>query len=269
MPDGKTWPERMQAHIDEKLGPGCVEIINLGVAGFTTGASVSNLVVNGLKFRPDMVVVYHANNDFWKALLKRPGLNWQETYVDYEARTVSLGERLLCKSILFDRINRARYYDGFRRNREFLERYWRLPDSAKADIPMDNIEVEAREALISLQRNCSSNGATLVIALQATLIGPDLPEPSLPRMWELLRYTYGDKQIRWGSFDNGLGRIRNMQRVFAIQHGLTCIDVNSVIPKDPALYFDHIHYTESGSEAIGLAMAQGILKHLAETKKSK
>lgn len=260
VPDGKTWPERMQAHVDAVVGTGRVEVINLGCAGFSTGASASNLVVNGLRFKPDIVVLYHANNDFWKALMCRPELKWQETYVDYEARRSSLLERALCKSIILDRLNRARYYAGGRRNREFLKRYARLPESEKAEIPMEGIETEARERLEDVADLCQQNGIQLIIGIQATLIGPDLPESALPRMWELLRWTWEGRQIAWRSFDAGLQRIRDMQRTFAAERGLACIDVNREVAKDPSLYFDHIHYTEAGSEAVGRAMAQGLME---------
>jgi hypothetical protein len=81
-------------------------------------------------------------------------------------------------------------------------------------------------------------------------------------MWEVLRWTWEGKQIRWCSFDTGLERIRSTQRTFAAEHGLVCIDVNHVVPKDTALYFDHIHYTEAGSLVVGEAMGEGLLRLL-------
>lgn len=258
VPDGCTWPERMQAGLDAAVGTGRVEVINLGCAGFSTGASASNLVVNGLRFQPDIVVLYHGNNDLWKALMRRPELKWQETYVDYEARQSSRLERLLCKSIILDRLNRARYYAGGRRNRAFLQRYAQMHESEKAAIPMEGIETEARERLTLVADLCRQNRALLVIGIQATLIGPDLPTSALPRMWELLRWTWNGRQISWSSFDAGLRRIKDMQRGFAAQQGLSCIDVERAVPKDPAYYFDHIHYAEPGSDAVGRAMARGL-----------
>lgn len=57
--DGETYPERL----GERLGAG-VEVVNAGVPGYTTAETLLNLCLKGLDLEPDVVVVYHAVNDY-------------------------------------------------------------------------------------------------------------------------------------------------------------------------------------------------------------
>lgn len=63
LPDGETYPERLGELIEERGGARC-EVVNLGVPGYTTAESFLNLCLKGLDLEPDVVVVYHAINDY-------------------------------------------------------------------------------------------------------------------------------------------------------------------------------------------------------------
>lgn len=259
--DGKSWPEVLERQLNAALGSNRIEVLNLGCAGYSLKTSLRNLEVNGLRFKPDMVITYHGNNDFWKAFMAWPHVKWVETHVDYEKRPSTWLERLLCKSILIDRLNRQVYYAGGARNRAFLHRYWSTPDAAKTDMDLTGVEAESDRELARLLDLSRTNGFRLVLGIQATLIKRELTEPELLQMWEVLRWSCDGQLIRWGTFVDGVRRVKDLQRQFAFDHGLPCIDVEEAVPKSTANFIDHIHSTEHGSAAIAGAMSQYLLEH--------
>jgi lysophospholipase L1-like esterase len=257
--DGKTWPELLEARLNARLGTNAVEILNLGCAGYSMAASLRNLQVNGLKFKPDMVILYHGNNDFWKAFMALPQLQRMETYIDYEARNTTWWSRLLTKSILVDRISRRLYYANMERNRICLRAYRDTPETRKRDLDMTGIEMEARRELGRIADVCATNGIWLVIGIQATLMKEQLNERELYAMWEVLRWSYDGAPITWRTFVDGPQRVKTMQRDLARDQGLLCIDVEAAVPKTVEHFLDHIHSTEAGSAAIAAAFADGLL----------
>lgn len=267
VPDGQTWPEVLEARMNAQIGANRVEILNLGCSGYSMAASFRNLQHNGLKFKPDIVVLYHGNNDFWKAFMRLPGLQMLETRVDYEARRTTWFSRLLCKSIIIDRINRLLYYQNMAPNRRLLDEYWKTPDSRKCDVDLTGIENEARVELGRIVSLCDSNKIPVVVGIQASLMKESLNESELHAMWEVLRWEYNGAPIKWSVYVDGPKRVKAMEREFAREHRLVCVDVEAAVPKTVTNFIDHIHSTEAGSAAIAAAFADGLLKSKLFTKR--
>lgn len=66
MVDGYSVPieDRVSEVLEAKLGPG-FEVVNLGVSGYSTDQEMLMLETEGLKYRPDLVVLFLYYNDVW------------------------------------------------------------------------------------------------------------------------------------------------------------------------------------------------------------
>jgi len=148
--DGKTWPEVLQRELDHAIGTGRVEVINFGTSGYSSLISVKNFQKRGIPLKPDIVIVYHGNNDLFTWLQERfkADLSVDESYVDYEARAAPWCEKLLCKSIIIDRINRNLYSQNSNRSRKYLDEYW--ADSDKTTVDLTGVERNTIKSLSDL-----------------------------------------------------------------------------------------------------------------------
>jgi len=258
--DGKTWPEVLQRALDKTVGGGKVEVINLGTSGYSTKTSLANFKKRGLPLKPDMVILYEANNDFFgyiQSYLKSE-LSTDESFIDYESRKASRLEKILCKSIIIDRINRHLYSRGGKRNQVYLREYWSDPN--KTLLNLTGVEIPTVHALQEFEELAKLHGFKLVIGRQATLIKPEISEKELYAMWEILRMRHGGKRLAWSVIMDGLNRVKDAQKQFAKDNGLTYVDVESVVPKDLEHFIDHVHYSERGEESVGKAWAVNLIK---------
>ena len=254
--DGKTWPEVLQRRLSAILGDEMVEVINLGVAGYTTANSAKNLVANGLQLDPDIVIVYHGINDFFQFLTKHEGVRIYHSFVDYERREPGMLERFVCRSSILDCVMRWRYYGG-NKSRDYTIDYWRSPSTAKIDLT--GVEGPTISALDRLYNLSIQSHFALVVGIQATLIREDLSAREVLLMWEVFRYLYRGQCIALHDFVEGLGTIKRAQRDWAKKHCVLCLDIESLVPKTGDFFIDHIHSTEKGSERIGAAFAEGLM----------
>lgn len=256
--DGKTWPEVLQRELDRALGTGRVEVINMGTSGYSTAVSIRNFKKRGLPLKPDIVLVYHGNNDFfgWLQARFKADLVLEESYVDYENRNASWLERLACKSIILDRLNRHWYARGGERNRTYLRNYW--ADADKTTLDLAGVESGSVRALQELIEMGKTNGFRVVVGRHATLIKPEINEQELYAMWEILRYRHKGKRLAWSVFVDGLDRLKEAQRRCAEANGAVWLDVEARVPKTLECFIDHVHYSEAGEKFVGSAFAGGI-----------
>ena len=75
--DDSTYPARLEFHLNEMTGAK-VEVVNLGVKGWTSTESLINLCLRGVELEPDLVLVYHATNDALAALWPEP--KWDQSH---------------------------------------------------------------------------------------------------------------------------------------------------------------------------------------------
>ncbi len=255
--DGKTWPEILERRLNALLGAEKVEVVNLGVAGYTTSNSAKNLAANGLRLDPDIVIVYHANNDFFLFLTEQLGVSVHHSFVDYEHREPGMLERMLCRSSILDRGMRLLYYSG-NKGRDYTIAYWRSP--TKAEIDLTGVERPTIAGLDRLNDLAARNHFALVVGIQATMINEELSTSEVPLMWEVFRYQYRGQSISVHDFVEGLNTIKFAQRRWAKERGVVCLDIESNVPKTRDFFIDHIHSTEKGSEKIGATFAVGMIE---------
>ena len=61
------WPARLEKLLNSAQLPQSVEIINAGVAGYTSVESFVEFSLRGLALQPDLLLIYHNINDAWIA----------------------------------------------------------------------------------------------------------------------------------------------------------------------------------------------------------
>lgn len=74
----KNWPVQLEQQLNASGLARRVEVINLGLQGYSTFESEINLALRGVELRPDLVVVYHTINDLRCALY--PGVVRDNTH---------------------------------------------------------------------------------------------------------------------------------------------------------------------------------------------
>lgn len=74
----KNWPVLLEQQLNSSGLARRVEVINLGLQGYSTFESQINLSLRGVEFRPDLVLVYHTINDLRCALY--PGVVRDNTH---------------------------------------------------------------------------------------------------------------------------------------------------------------------------------------------
>jgi len=92
-----NWPVVLQAELNARSLPKPVEVLNLGVQGYSTFESEINLNLRGVDLRPDLVLVYHTINDLRCALypgVARDNTHWRAIWpVDRPSEIEALFER--------------------------------------------------------------------------------------------------------------------------------------------------------------------------------
>jgi hypothetical protein len=56
----------------------------------------------------------------------------------------------------------------------------------------------------------------------------------------------------------------DVTRRVAAHGGLLLIDLARALPKDPRFYYDFMHFTNAGAEAVGTIIAERLVPHLLE-----
>jgi hypothetical protein len=256
--DGKTWPELLQARLNERLGTDRIEVINMGTSGYTSSNCVNDLKLNGLQLRPDVVVAYHGVNDFRKGLAALNNLEAVEAYVKYEDRQTTWLSDLLCYSCILDQLNRLNYYQGGARSQAYTLAYWNDPDPVT--LKLTGIEEPTVAALRELRELSGEHHFKLVIGRQATLMKEKLSDEEVARMWRLFRWKCQGRCIKWESFLQGRGRVVDAQARFARENGLPYIDTEAAVPKTTEYFVDDAHTLEKGAEKISESFADGLVK---------
>lgn len=57
----RGYPAKLEAYLNQKSKN--YEVYNMGVSGWTTAHSLNNFMLNGLAYKPDLIIIHHAWND--------------------------------------------------------------------------------------------------------------------------------------------------------------------------------------------------------------
>ena len=174
--DLAVWSQRLEDKLTAALAPRRVEVINLGVSGWSSYEMLVNLAVRGLDLQPDLVLVHESINDMRCALYTRGGeptrdnLHWRAPWpVDRPSQV----ERALSHSRTY--LVWRRYFTDYVAERTDLgfyaianydplgaDPYVHYPGTIP-DLGFENYRRNLRQ-LVAL---CRARGANVLVATQA------------------------------------------------------------------------------------------------------
>lgn len=231
----RTWPAQMGA----KLGamyPGLhFEIINAGVAGYTTAESLPTLALRVLEYEPDIVIVHHVLNDA-KPVSFDDG--FRSDYTHWRQASIKTGDEPWWAS--------TAVYRTFEYVRFKLRASARPLGSAAGPILLGVATFERNlETMIAIARRF---GAEPVLMTMASMfpsedISPENAEKEAANR-SVLREFYSDSGV--------LVAMRTMNqsvRDVADQNQVVLVDMVNRFPKDGDYFEDVVHKNDAGLEA--------------------
>ena len=253
--DARTWPDLLGQNLSRQFNR--VWVNNAGLDGATTYRHLILMEDYVVKLRPKVVLFLVGINDVgagdiaaaeqrrghdlrhrWQALL-----NHTEVYV--------LGQNL------------ARYFVAQSRGLHHTQvdlraagRLDQLPSGTASrmlrDYEADSLPFFAAR-LEKLVKVCRDHGIEPVLITQPTLYGPGV-DPVTGVDLEAVRL--GDKNGRF--MFQAIDLYNQVTRQVAQTNGVLLIDLARELPRDSALYYDYLHYTEPGAAAVAGIVARDL-----------
>ncbi len=229
--DEATWPALVVAGLARAVPGRSFDLVNAGVAAYTTLQSLQNLAGRVAPVEPDVIVVYHATNDLS-----------HDTREQALARglpgTERLGESWL-----------ARHSVAW----ELLEKNLRAARPA-ADTGGPTLEPDLavlaasfRDNLTRLVRAARARARSVVLVTFATRQRREQP-PDLRRANSTTSLLWMPYMSVDGVLD-GFDALNRVIREVAAAEGCVLVDGEHAIPGDAEHFADSVHFTDSGCRA--------------------
>lgn len=249
--DEKTWPARLESRLAE-LRPGLpIEVWNAGVPGYTTAENIIYLGLRLIDLGPDLVVFYEGYNDFKPN--RHPG--FRSDYSHWRDRAV---------------VPQRDFLDGFRiytRLRSLID-YLRARPAARVRDPrtgagLERFDSVSEEGVAIFRRNLrtliavarSAGGAPVL----ATYAHPCTDDNAREHP-ELFSYLPGFLPgLTFAGVKQAFDRYNEAIRSVAAEQGATLADAARLMPADPFLFVDHVHFNPRGADAFARVVAESIL----------
>ncbi len=249
---GQDWPHRVQEKL-RKIGWPSVEVINAGIMGHTALESVGKLLAEGHRFEPDYVLIYNAWNDIKyfdspKPLLRtlRPAVQGFDPRIQY----MNVLDGWLCEGSQLYTVLRRIY---FKRKWTFGREGMRKPEASQNSIEMLHPHQFrqyqlALETFVDVARNI---GAKPILVTQARL--PHESNDLDPQHQK--RIDYHHVGLTHAALLETFNRQDEIVRKVAEERHAVLIDASAHLSGKPEVFFDHVHVTNQGSEALAQFIA--------------
>lgn len=228
------YPRLLQGELRERYGTDKIEVLNFGIAGWTSWQSLINLEINVLEVEPDLIVVYHGHNDLG-ARLTHPDYYRSDNSGSrrtWEARDVPWPLHLTLVRWI-TKINPL----------SRLQHFVRAPTSASATEEtgfISRIGGTALEALdanppIYFERNLR------LIATVAREFGADVL---------FVTWAYSDEsggRLTTPHYERGLEEMRESVKKVGRASSVPVYDFATEMPKDPKYWADPVHLNLAGA----------------------
>lgn len=233
----QSYPRQLEQMLRAKTGREEIDVINAGVADYTTFESFVNLAFRVLDLKPKIVLIYHAGNDLRAAMIKnhRPD---NSTYRCAWRNETALGDLLVKHSALGRWIGVR--LAGYRpRN---LDEYISL------QLPIIGIQANwlyERPPLVYFVRNLRY------------MIRLSLDEGVTPVLCTFPYFSENESSLPEG--EGELLQMNKAIRFIAAEENVLLIDLARELPNDPKLFDDDMHATAAGAAAKAEIIAQRLL----------
>lgn len=280
-----AWPDVMQRKLRQEAGLEHAIVLNISKWGLSTHHNLMHFkdVVPYLPKKPDVVVVLAGVNDMQRAVksnvpeLVTPDFDRRVAYhyippkdTRWYARSglYRLYERLdevrgkLRTGPLFG--GNGEVFMPLRKCRQAV------PDDALVETlpPLDQALAEYRSNLQTLIANARDYGADIIFATQPSLWMHDMAPEEKRLLLSGAVSAFGrddcggNQYYSPAALDRALTAFNDMMRSVCRDAGRTCVDLDHVVPKKAKYYFDDVHFTEAGAEAVASAVEPAVVQQL-------
>ncbi|MDG2150137.1 MAG: GDSL-type esterase/lipase family protein [Planctomycetota bacterium] len=224
--DDETYPVLLEAELREARPDLDVEVINAGVESYTSAESLANLAFRCLDFEPDMVVIYHAANDF------RP-----RRYPDFDSAYTPY--RKVWDGATDEYVKQGGELGG-------INGFIQHPPSSGQETPTEQAENASRAGTEAFRRNLVS----LIGVARAHEIQP-----------VLVTLAWSDSDCPPG-LAAGIREHNEVIREVCAEQQVPCLDFAPLMEQGGELWQDAVHVTPAGAEVKAQLIAQELLGQL-------
>jgi len=233
--NAETWPELLEAKLQEAHPTRNVRVYNLGMSGGSTAVSVVNLAIIGVPLQPDLVIAYGGINDTGPVAMHDYKTDQSHYFVDFVPESNWLGFHYELPGWLRSSrvaVYAATWLDSIGGANSLMERVTR--ESDPNDHAPPEVAIERTFAnLLTIHSIADGHGAR---ALFSTF---QFFDPSV------LPYPLND----------------GLRRAFAA-NGMDYVDIDARIPDgDRSLQVDECHFTDAGREIVADSFFRHIMEH--------
>ena len=258
--DERTWPALLQQRLQQALPHRTVEVVNAGIPGEIFAGSAEDLQRKGADLGVDIVVVYHGPNDM-RGAFDKP----EEGMV-----SINQGAEMLQEDgppdggILVGPPDAGDPLGGsLNRDIAFFRVLGRVIQSSKY-VQVSRTEIEltpkrinpVRRELMSFLRTVEGIGARPVLVTHALRADPAdtgaAAERNVAEMMLMFQMSGEEVIEAFELYNQLIAQTAKSRR-------MPLADVRSVVPPEPELWGDAIHFREGGSVLAAEEIAQAIL----------
>ena len=246
----EAWRESYPAQLERRLAEkyASVRVINSGVPDWTTWQTLFNFQTRLLDFSPDLVIVYHAINDFETRIVWPPEAYLPDNSGSRAVREVAeprLAERSAALRLLLIPLGRMRAPSRLDRSIERPKSWLIGPLRAQLDAgsypapPFDALPLE--KVLAANPPRFFRRNLEHLVAI-ARLRGVQV-------VLTTMAVAPVEAKLRFGSRLDalGIGEMNDVTRAIAREYGLPLLDLASEYPQDASLFADGVHLNSRGS----------------------
>lgn len=253
LPFDRNWPGRLGNILQQKFPDKKITVINAGTPGFDTAQSIGNLALRVMPFAPDIVIIYHAYNDF-KAIGGNKTFTPDYSHIHKTPygffKQPDIWTRLLRKSMFYVR-NRNLV-------REFKKNRIEIGNKDKKRLPYIPPEAEKTftqhiEALVSI---AESGGASVILSSFATLHDPDINWNSQAeamkqltpfQVMNLKSLYYFTSGLTIEAIFEAFNRYNRVLLDVARDRKTGWVDNADLVPHEDQYFVDRVHFSTAGA----------------------
>jgi len=250
--------EKLLSGISEKKR---ARVYNLGVAGWSTIHSMINYLFYARDFEPDIIIFYHAWNDFYRSFYNQNNRISSEFYDDYA-------------HYIEGKVYWKQFFPYSRRHslaigpiKQFLAPFWysdflvsKLTPAEDFDMP--SLKVFKRNLQIAIDL-FKRDGRVVIFITQPTLYKPEMTEEEEGVCWTNKTFFVSKDREHYASSKflfEGAGEFNEAIREAAQKNDIILIDFAEKLPPTLEFFLDDLHLTPEGNRILAGYLKEVIIK---------
>lgn len=236
--NANTWPALVVSSLSTPGEKRQFDFINAGAPGFNAGLSRERFEQLVKSFQPDLVVIYHANNDlirFSRSAARKAGVY---NLVDQSLSWISswsLLSYLVEKNILFI----LRQHNIF-----------------KLKVDPDTLAEPFGRELRNLVRSVKSSGAKVALVTFSTRLRRSMSASE--RKAAAVTHLYYMPYMTPNTFLDSFDAYNRVIRAVAKEENAVLIEAATAIPADDRHFTDSVHFTDRGAEVMANVISESL-----------